>query len=138
TTMMSEAGAEIALTEVDPALLTPQTPLALHVLEQSLAVQAQVVHLQQREDDLPLLRVEFLPLAVEQQRSLVELLYCRPGQWRSRCAPGELQSIWLLIKVLLQPEVLVNRRGKIRPIEIVKGWRQSLNFSLKLFKVTQA
>ncbi len=121
TTMMSEAGAEIALTEFDPALLTPETPLALHVLERSLALQAQVVHLQQRQDDLPLLRVTFLPLAVDQQRSLVELLYCRPGQWRSRCAPGELQSIWLLIKVLLQPEVLVNRRGKIRPLAVAKG-----------------
>ena len=121
TTMMSEAGAEIALTEVDPALLTPQAPLALHVLERSLAVKAQVVHLQQRQDDLPLLRVAFLPLAIDQQRSLVDLLYCRPGQWRSRCAPGELHSIWLLIKVLLQPEVLVNRRGKIRPLAVAKS-----------------
>jgi cellulose synthase (UDP-forming) len=66
-------------------------------------------------------RVCFVPLNLAQQRQLVEMLYCRPGQWRSRCAPGELHSIWLLFKVLLQPQVLFNRAGHIRPLAVAKG-----------------
>ncbi len=121
TTMVSELGADIALTQQDPSLLQPDIPISLELLELGLRLQAHITHLRQPEDELPIVRVGFAPLNLAQQRQLVELLYCRPGQWRSRCAPGELHSIWLLFKVLLQPQVLFNRAGTIRPLAVAKG-----------------
>jgi cellulose synthase (UDP-forming) len=44
---------------------------------------------------------------------LVEMLFCRPGQWKRHQTPGELKSLWLLLKILLKPQVLFGRNAKI-------------------------
>jgi cellulose synthase (UDP-forming) len=60
-------------------------------------------------------------LAILNQRRLVEMLFCRPGQWQSRRAPGEWRSLWLLLRILLQPKFIFDRRPSIRVVAVNKG-----------------
>ena len=53
-----------------------------------------------------------------QHRVLVEMLFCRPGQWKRQDTPGELQSLWLLLKILLKPRVLFDRQQKISVVSV--------------------
>lgn len=61
----------------------------------------------------------FLLLRVHDRRpeadrlAIMELLYCRPGQWKSRCSPGEFESLGLLLKILFRPRFLFDRQAKI-------------------------
>ena len=50
-------------------------------------------------------RVKFEAVSTWEQRRLIELLYCRPGQWQDVQTPGEWRSLWLLVRVLLRPLV---------------------------------
>ena len=47
--------------------------------------------------------IRFSNLTLPQHRSLIHALYCQPGRWKTRNAPGELQSIGILLKILLRP-----------------------------------
>ncbi|NJL83869.1 MAG: hypothetical protein HC890_14710 [Chloroflexaceae bacterium] len=47
--------------------------------------------------------LKFGPLSGEQHRHLVELLFCRPGQWLRRQHPNELQTAIALVKQVLHP-----------------------------------
>jgi cellulose synthase (UDP-forming) len=121
TTMISEGGAEIALTQSGVEL--PETePILVEVsiLEIDLTIEAQVVNIN-RQDDLPILRVLFEPLTLPQEKALVEMLFCRPGQWQHRNTPGEVQSIWILLKTLLMPRVIFEREVQVRAISLTQG-----------------
>ena len=72
-------------------------------------------------DEFPTVRVMFEHLNLQQQRRLVEMLYCRPGQWKRRKTPGEFQSLLLLFKILLKPRVLFDRAHDVRALEVAKG-----------------
>ena len=120
TTALSEIGAEIALTQADfAAMQTIDSSLRLEFMEETLTVQGHIVQTGFSEG-YPTVRILFEPLALEQQRSLIEMLFCRPGQWQSRCSPGELRSLWILLKTLLQPRVLFDRKTQIRAIAVAK------------------
>ena len=54
--------------------------------------------------------VKFQNISIEQHRRLVEMLYCRPGQWEKRNTPNELQSFWILFKLLFRPFMFFNRQ----------------------------
>ncbi len=120
TTALSEIGAEIALTQANfAAMQTIDSSLRLEFMEESLTVQGHIVQ-QGFSNGYPTVRILFEPLALEQQRSLIEMLFCRPGQWQSRCSPGELRSLWILLKTLLRPRVLFDRKAQIRAIAVAK------------------
>lgn len=53
--------------------------------------------------------LQFDAMTQTQHRRLVEMLYCRPGQWPSRCAPGEIRSLWLLFRIFLKPRIIFDR-----------------------------
>jgi len=120
TTMISETGAEIALTQMRSPLLAPGTslPVSLEIVEEGLQLQGQLV-CTGFQDEFPIVRVQFEALQLEQQRQLIELLFCRPNQWKYRESPGELQSLWLLVKVLLMPHGLWSRRPR-RAVSVAK------------------
>ena len=122
TTMISEAGAEIALTQAGFPALAPgeSLPVLLEVMEVGLKLQGMVVRSSVR-DEFPTVRVMFDHLNLQQQRCLVEMLYCRPGQWKRRKTPGEFQSLLLLFKILLKPRILFDRAHDVRAIEVAKG-----------------
>lgn len=122
TTMISEIGAEISLTksgQVDPALLMAQR-VEIDLVDETLLLSGTVTQ-SRLQDGVPVLTVEFAPLALPQERQLTELLFCRPGQWHSRCSPNELQSLWLILKSVFLPRFLFDRQVRPRPVLVSKG-----------------
>jgi cellulose synthase (UDP-forming) len=120
TTMISEIGVEIALTQLGfPELTTESLPLTLEILEHHLSISGQVI----RTDfshEFPTVRIIFQPPTLEQQRQLVGMLFCRPGQWKRRHTPGEFQSIWILFRVLLRPRVLFDRNADVSAVSVAQ------------------
>ena len=118
TTQISEVGAEIALTQAEPRLSAGETlPVEITLLEEKLSLNGQIIQTD-RNGEFPTVRVAYEPLTLPQQRQLIKLLFCRPGQWQRREIPGELQSLWLLLKVLFRPKVLFDRNPKINAIAV--------------------
>lgn len=121
TTMISEIGAEIALTQAGFPKITSEEPLPvrLEILEHHLLVQGQVIQTG-FSGDFPSARVMFEQLDLIQQRRLVEVLFCRPGQWKKRHTPGEIQSLLLLFRILLRPRVLFNRNVDVSAVSVAQ------------------
>ena len=122
TTSISEVGAEIELTQAKlPALSRGETlPVTLKILEEGISMQGQLTPIG-LSGEFPSVRVMFEELTLPQQRCLVELLYCRPGQWKRQNTPGELRSLWLLFKILLRPRVLFDRNPKVNAVSVSQG-----------------
>lgn len=122
TTMLSEGGAEVALTQGGFPDLLPNEPIAVncHILEEDWQVQGLAIRTGTHQD-FPTVRIRFEPTNLQQQRRLIELLYCRPGQWKRRNSPGELHSLWLLCRILLKPRILFEKEVKVRAIAVAKG-----------------
>jgi cellulose synthase (UDP-forming) len=121
TTMLSEIGAEVALTRTGFPETFPDAPLPvqLELLEVGAVFPGQAIRTD-LQGDFPTVRILFSNLALEHQRALVELLFCRPGQWKSRCSPGELRSLWLLFRILLRPRVLFDRNVDVSPVSVAQ------------------
>ncbi|WP_026073022.1 glycosyltransferase [Nodosilinea nodulosa] len=122
TTMIAEVGAEISLTkagQVDPAHLMAQT-VAIALVDENLRLSGTVTQARLQEG-VPVITVAFAPLELAQERQLTELLFCRPGQWGSRCSPNELQSLWLIFKSVLWPRFLFDRQAQPKPVLVSKG-----------------
>ncbi|MBD2606420.1 glycosyltransferase [Scytonema hofmannii FACHB-248] len=122
TTKISEIGAEIALTQAGLPEIKPGEflPLTLEIMEAKLTLQG-IVTQTSFQEEFPTVRVMFEEVNLTQHRSLVKMLFCRPGQWRRSLAPGELQSLWLLFKILFKPRVLFGRNADTSAIAVVKG-----------------
>lgn len=122
TTMISEIGAEVELTKAVSLHSEDWTDqaIALELPDEQLTLPSQVLQTQIR-DGVPTLTIEFAPLSLPQQRQLIELLFCRPGQWQSRCSPNEVRSLWLIIKSIFRPRFLVERRVQPKPVLVSRG-----------------
>ena len=118
TTQISEAGVEISLTQTVPRLSRGETvPVELTILEENIVIPGKITAVNPCEDFFKA-HIVFESMALEQQRQLVTLLYCRPGQWKRKDTPGELASIWLLIRILLRPKVLFDRNPQLSAVEV--------------------
>ena len=119
TTRISEVGADISLTQTGiPQLSKGETlPVNLFILEEQISLSGTITNTGVCEDFLAV-KVTFNPLTLEQERKLITLLFCRPGQWKRRNTPGELQSLFLLFKIILRPKVLFERNPKINAINV--------------------
>ncbi|MDX2230078.1 MAG: glycosyltransferase [Leptolyngbyaceae cyanobacterium bins.349] len=122
TTMMSEGGVEVALTQSGfPALANGETiPVTVQLFEENLTLHG-VATRTGIQDEFATVRIKFKALTMEQHRQLVQILFCRPGQWKRRNTPGEFQSLLLLFRILLRPRVLVNQEVDVRAIAVAKG-----------------
>jgi len=120
TTMISEIGVEVALTQPGfPDLTTESLSLTLEILEHHLSIAGQVIRTDSSHE-FPTVRIMFQQLTLEQQRLLVGMLFCRPGQWKRRHTPGEFQSIWILFRVLLRPRVLFDRHADVSAVSVAQ------------------
>jgi cellulose synthase (UDP-forming) len=120
TLSISEVGADISLTQRIPSLNKGETlPVELSILEDNIVLSGQITETKTYEDFLTV-HLVFDQLDLLQQRQLTTLLYCRPGQWKSKNSPGELASLWLLIKILLRPKILFDRDPKITAIKVTQ------------------
>lgn len=120
TTQISEGGAEVALTQALPPDLVPDvTSVTLEIMETPLNLRGTLTQIGMK-DEFPTIRVMFSPLSLEQQRCLVEMLFCRPGQWKRWNSPGEFQALVLLFKILLKPRFLFDRKADVSVISVAK------------------
>ena len=99
---MSEISAEVKLIPVSHSSqdIEPSLPITLEIGQTPLILPGQITQSTAKNGER-FLRVLFQPLNLDQQRRLVEFLFCRPGQWQRKQAPGELRSLRLMIRSLI-------------------------------------
>ncbi len=119
TTMISEIGAEVALTQ-SGNILDAELPATLEVMEEQLKIPVKFVK-HSVKDEFVTVRVAFEQVTLRQHRRLVEILFCRPGQWKRQNTPGEFQSLLLIFKILLKPRVLFARNVDVNAIAVSQG-----------------
>ncbi|WP_017652781.1 glycosyltransferase [Fortiea contorta] len=117
TTMISEIGAEVTLTQNVHMSISKNQPVCLEILEENLQLTGEVVR-SNFDNKSPTLRIKFTSISLNQYRQLIEMLFCRPGQWRRHQVPSEPISLLLLFKILLKPRVLFNKKLDIIPMKI--------------------
>ena len=120
TTKLSEVGLEMALTH--SVALPPHLEsyaVKLELVEEKIALQGAITALD-RTGEFPRLKIQFENLTTEQNRDLVELLFCRPGQWLSKSSPGEIQSLWILLRIVLRPNFLFRNRQEIKGVQVAQ------------------
>jgi cellulose synthase (UDP-forming) len=108
TTKISEGGAEVTLTQTAIPKRLENLPVKLKIMEEELELPGQITRLS-FAGEVPRVRVAFEQVSLPEYRRLVEMLFCRPGQWKRHKTPGELRSLLLLFKALLTPRVLFDR-----------------------------
>jgi len=121
TTMLSEGGAQVELTQqgLPSHPETQPLPITLTIVETGLTLPGQIMA-RGYIGEFPCLRVQFGDLTLAQQRQLIEELFCRPGQWKRWDSPGEWASLGLLLKVLFQPRVLTGDI-RVKALSVAKG-----------------
>jgi cellulose synthase (UDP-forming) len=117
--MISEEGVEIALTQKPSLNLASDRDVKVEIMEENLLLDAKIVWTGLKEEVLTV-RVKFKSISLPQERQLIKMLFCRPGQWKRNNVPGELGSLWLLLKILLKPRILFNRKSDRTPISVAK------------------
>jgi cellulose synthase (UDP-forming) len=117
--MISEVGVEVALTQ-GITISVDEMPVMLEIMEEQIQLPGKILQIGFR-DEFPTVRVLFEQVSLSQQRRLVEMLFCRPGQWKRHCTPGELSSLLLLFRILLKPRILFDRRLEVNAIAVSQG-----------------
>ena len=112
TRKISEEGVEILL---DREVNLP-TNLTVELIPEVLILSGRVTRSYAKNGSLRAI-VKFQDVSIEQHRELVEMLYCRPGQWERRNTPNELQSVFILLKLLLRPLMFLNSK-KIKQMKL--------------------
>lgn len=114
TQNLSEAGAEIIIHE-PPNL---EEPILIHLLDGNLKLLGKVTEINAFEKSWKI-SIKFQSLTLQQERKLIELLFCQPGRWKVKATPGELQSLRLLLTSLGRMSKMLlfaKRKDKYRKI----------------------
>jgi cellulose synthase (UDP-forming) len=98
TEKIAEEGVEIAW----QSDITLPKNITIEFVEDGLSIEGYITHTFVRDKNTTL-RVKFRDFNLAQQKSLIEMIYCSPGQWKRRNSPGEFKSLLILFKVLLRP-----------------------------------
>jgi cellulose synthase (UDP-forming) len=123
TRMISQVGMALELTRGGGSLQGYRGPVGVTLVEAGLELPGQLIALAPPDEPGAAFlqaEVQFETLNLPQERRLVELLFCRPGQWQRRNSPGELRSIWLLFRVLLQPKLLT-QNTQVKAVQLSQG-----------------
>ena len=99
TTEMSEFGIKVSLDRKigDDINRLQQMPLLVEFKDEQIELTGELVNAE-ADGELIQLHIMFVNLSLEQQRYLVETLFCTPHQWHRRESPGDLQILWFLLK----------------------------------------
>jgi cellulose synthase (UDP-forming) len=119
TTIISEGGAEIALTQAPLIDLSENTTVHLEIAEENFQLDAEIIQTG-FNNEYRTLRVKYTSLNLTQRRRLVKMLFCRPGQWKRNKTPGEFQSLLLIFRILLKPRIFFDRNIDVNPIAVAK------------------
>ncbi|ELR97791.1 glycosyltransferase [Gloeocapsa sp. PCC 73106] len=119
THFLSESQAYLALTQLGIPQLNQgeKIPVELCLVQENITLEGNIV-ITEFNGDFPIIKVAFHSLTLPQQRQLVELLFCRPGQWKREETPGELTSLWLLIRIIFRPRIIFARYPKIQGLRV--------------------
>ena len=98
TKQISEIGATV---ELDRAIVLDRK-ISINFLEAESQLKGEIKNLDFSREK-PTAIITFESISLPQYRQLIILLFCEPGRWTARKTPGELQSLWLFFKVLLNP-----------------------------------
>lgn len=115
--LLSEGGAVIALET--STTIPPGTTLELAFGDPQLTLLAQAIG-SEFDPGAPQsrLQVMFAELSLSQYRKLVSFLFCQPGQWCWPKSPGELKTLWHLLKTLFKPAWQRYPHGQLTPVVI--------------------
>jgi len=119
TKIISEAGAQVIMTQLPPVSSNEPLPVTLAIMEEEIYLEGQIISTG-FTDEFPTVQVTFEQLSIPEHRRLVEMLFCRPGQWKRRDTPGEISSLLLIFKILLRPRALFDRNRGISAIAVSK------------------
>jgi len=119
TTMISEVGAEVALTQQPLGNLFANQLVNIEIVEENIRLAGEIVRTG-FNNEFPTVRVRFESVNLTQHRQLIEMLFCRPGQWKCQNTPGEFGSFLLLLRILLKPQILFNRKVDVSAIAVSK------------------
>ncbi|MBI4782151.1 MAG: glycosyltransferase [Oscillatoriophycideae cyanobacterium NC_groundwater_1537_Pr4_S-0.65um_50_18] len=127
TSIISEVGMHVVLTQPHlgqlPAADTTAAialPVQVSLMEEGLTLSGKIID-SGWQGEFRAVQITFDALDLSQHRQLVQLLFCRPGQWKSRCAPGELRSLWLLLRILLRPRIVFGRKPEVSAIAVTQS-----------------
>ncbi|MGK7935623.1 MAG: glycosyltransferase [Xenococcaceae cyanobacterium] len=98
THKLSEEGMEILI----PQSVDLTKTITIDLILEKLTLQGYITRTYVQDRYLKLV-VKFANLSLSQHRSLIKMLYCRPGQWQRKSTPGELESVWILWQLLFRP-----------------------------------
>ncbi|MGL4881849.1 MAG: PilZ domain-containing protein, partial [Waterburya sp.] len=121
TTLISEVGADISLTQakISNFITSDTISVDISILEEDIQLSGKITTADM-DEDFYTIHVDFDRPTLEQERKLIKLLFCRPGQWKSKNTPGELHSLWLLVKILLKPRILFDRNPRVDAINVAQ------------------
>jgi len=121
TTRISDVGADISLTQagIRKPIKGETIPVGILILEDGIDLTGTISTVE-TGTDFHTVTVSFDVPKLEQERKLISLLFCRPGQWKRKNTPGELRSLWLLFRILLRPKVLFDRNPKVNAINVAQ------------------
>ncbi|MCL2923231.1 MAG: glycosyltransferase [Trichodesmium sp. MAG_R04] len=118
TRQISEVGAEIEINgKIPDGLLAENLPLKLKIIAEKIDLQGKMTNIEMSES-FPCIKVKFEKYNLSEKRRLVELLFCRPGQWQRQKVPGELVSFCLLLRVSLKPRFIFERKPKEKAMKV--------------------
>lgn len=112
TQKLSEEGLEILLDR--PVNLA--TEVVVELIPEVLFLSGKITRSHLRNGSLRAI-IKFQNVSIEQHRELVEMLYCSPGRWQRRNTPNELQSVFILFKLLLRPFMFLNEK-KVKQLKL--------------------
>jgi len=114
TAIISEVGAQIVLTQGG---IQGGAEINLEIMEENLKLKG-YIHKTKLEHGFPVITVMFNQVTLSQHRCLVEVLFCRPGQWKRQNNPGEIASLWLLFRCILKPKALFGKKNELSAVSI--------------------
>ncbi len=118
TKQISEVGAEIEIYQKIPSnLVGKNLPVRFKIIQEKICLAGKTTQIEM-SGEFPCIKVRFEEVNLSEKRQLIELLFCRPGQWQRLEIPGELQSLWLLLRVLLKPRFIFERKPKEKAMEV--------------------
>ena len=109
TCNLSEEGVEILM----PKTTELAKDITIELLQSELKLQGNITRTYLKNNYLQF-KVKFTNLSLAQHRKLIELIYCRPGQWQRKSTPGELKSVWILLQLLLRPLQFLNKKAMMK------------------------
>lgn len=105
TSRLSEGGALVHLHQPLPPSAIG-VPLTCRLLEAGIDLRGQIVSMPHPTT----LKIGFDPLSPAQYRQLITFLFCEPNRWQWQQTPGELQTLWLLLRTLVSPPLRRQRQ----------------------------